>query len=102
MDTTQPRLRPMIRLPISKKYRATGRPTRTAPPRCAQFMKRLSQMKLPVNTRIAFEMGVAARAKGLPRISPFYEDERADKFWYGGYDGQSMEELPLIAESAPE
>jgi len=45
--------------------------------------------------RIAFYKGQSAKGRGFMRLSPFYEDEKADFYFYGGYDGKTEEDMGL-------
>lgn len=41
----------------------------------------------------AYERGVHARKSGWERLSPYYEDEVSDVYFFAGYDGLKYEEI---------
>ncbi len=52
-------------------------------------------MPQKIDPRKAFYAGSSAKKRGFIRLSPFYEDEKADALFYGGYDGKTEEDMGL-------
>jgi len=52
-------------------------------------------MPKPVNQHKAYYAGKRAKVMGFGRLSPFYEDEKADFYFYGGFDGRTEEDMGL-------
>jgi hypothetical protein len=52
-------------------------------------------MPKKVDKNKAFYLGKSSKGRGFMRLSPFYEDETADFYWYAGYDGKTEEEMGL-------
>jgi hypothetical protein len=52
-------------------------------------------MPKKVDPHKAYYLGKSSKGRGFIRLSPFYEDEQADVYWYGGYDGKTEEEMGL-------
>lgn len=46
-----------------------------------------------VEPKTAFDSGKKAKVRGFARISPYYEDALADKFWFAGFDGLQFDEI---------
>jgi len=42
--------------------------------------------------KFAWNRGKTDKSKGFVRVSPFYEDDVADYFWFAGWDGRTFEE----------
>lgn len=53
----------------------------------------MSFNKQYIEPRVAYDSGRASKNKGLMRVSPYYENEKADKYWYAGYDGVEFDEI---------
>lgn len=56
-------------------------------------------MPKAIDPRRAFVSGRVAKTRGFIRLSPFYEDEAADKLFFNGYDGLTEEQAgvpPLV------
>lgn len=52
-------------------------------------------MPKQVDKHKAFYLGKSSKGRGFMRLSPFYEDEAADFYWYAGFDGKTEEEMGL-------
>lgn len=46
-----------------------------------------------VEPKIAYQKGKDARRKGWERLSPYYNQPQADKYFYAGWDGKPFEEV---------
>jgi hypothetical protein len=44
--------------------------------------------RLDIKKDTAYKCGQSAKARGFGRISPYYEDEAADRAFFAGFDGQ--------------
>jgi len=52
-----------------------------------------------IQPKVAFESGESAKKRGFFRVSPFYEDARADAYFFAGYDGKKFEEIEATFEN---
>lgn len=50
----------------------------------------------PEYLKQAYERGKTAKSKKFMRVSPFYEEPDADKYWFAGFDGRKLEELTNV------
>jgi hypothetical protein len=49
--------------------------------------------RLDIKKDTAYRCGQSAKDRGFGRLSPYYEDEAADKAFFAGYDGESKPTL---------
>lgn len=55
----------------------------------AQVIKALGHK---IHPRKAHASGQHSKKQGFGRVSPYYNAEKSDHFWFAGYDGKTMEE----------
>jgi hypothetical protein len=47
----------------------------------------------PIDPRRAYMSGVKAKSRGWFRLSPFYENPPADKYFYAGFDNLDFDKV---------
>ena len=46
-----------------------------------------------IDLKDAYENGQESKKKGFMRVTPYYENEQLDKYWFAGYDDIKIEDV---------
>lgn len=47
---------------------------------------------------VAYSLGMKHKGIGMMRVSPIYDDELADQYFFAGYDGKPIEDVGKVKD----